>query len=1707
VKPLRSRSGDILVPLPGLGAGGEGALALTYETRLAGPLAGDVDVVAPVFPGLEVIRTLHRVALDDDLTVLSIAGDFGTHERRHRAPQVWLARLLGSLAPTMSAERASGAVLDAPRAASGKAERRADRAKHAEADKQEFLDQWKAIEMDLEESALPQTDSVAFPDDGHDDLATRSEDARTAGREAHDVSDLNLVPSNFTPPEAEARDASRARASRPGLREPSDPAAPPLAAPAPMPLPGLAADGRPGGPPAAGGVPAADPDLPASGPGEGGFRRPGDTGRAAPRGPRRKGLLSLDIPVVLGPHVVAAMRMGQGGHLRVRFESKDAPERRERLVFGLVLALAALAAWGGRRRRWSVIGALFLASLLVRLVLGEDGAWLAVVVFDATSLVMAFALGAALLRRIARLPARATALVLVGLTLHGLTGTSAARAEEEEVPEPRRVFVPYDPAAPGLPDQPDRVFLPLATWRHLFRLAHPGEDPELLRAGQIVAAEDVNWDVTVGTEEVEGRVVIDLRKDGAAQALVHLPLGGLAVTEALLDGQPIHLLLDRGTYRVALRDEGAHRIEVAFRLPLVKTPDGERRFGFRTVPFARATLRVRSGAFEGEVQVGGLGRVARLPDEGRGRVDMAWLGSADTISVRLLPPRAETLPEDVRASAQTRTVHSLRDGGTETDVDVQVDVLEGEAPFLDLELPPEGRVLEARGEGIVRWEVGPRLDGGRRVRLVFDKPRRGRIAAMVRIVRPATTDEREEVLADLPVLGVTSERGQVVVNAPPHRRAEIVLDDGLFRIERPQDPRACGLDNEGIVVRAWRFSQRPTRLTVRLRAAERRLTLNETTRVVFGDDTVRTWIGASIEVAGAPAGDFVFDLPGTDEVREVGGPYVAGWWLAGSGAGRRLHVRLDDVRLGRVDLALRLEQRLGGRLDAIAVPRLVLASAHQDQGRLWLYARPDVDPVVGGLPGLRATLAGDAERAAAPIANARISHSFVRERALPSSLPVVLRRPEPATEAVVVSLVVPGDREHRLEQLVLFEVLRGAIDHVQVFVPDGGASSTEDVRARDLREVRRQQVTRAGADGQEVRGTLYDVSFQSPRTGLVALTLSGEWLADRPVRAARPEGTGAVRWFTLVRTWLDGQVTTGLLAGRADEASWQDLPFVPAGLGPHAVVKAWVGRAPYALAVATTRHRLGAQAEAVVLAAEAHVVVGLDGEARTRVTYRVFNRSRQFLRVRLPAGGQLFGASSAGVAVKPLAGVDGTLLLPVPKVPLGGRGYPVTLLYRVPVGGSLVDGGRGTVPLPTLDDVEIERTVVRLHLPPELDVDVTTRMDRAAASAVDAELAEAATREARQLIEVAQTGTITQRHQALANGQVLLQEARQRHYQAARTKARALDDEIARLTREWGARNEALQRDARAAQGAEQTVMAQEDFGGNAADIVAFARASETLADAEDGGETGQAFWNFNGLTAPPAPPGGSLVAPTQGDAGLAQLKERLRQSLEVEQKEKAPEPERAGVAGRSKQVGTVYEAGELGNKAQLGWLNDNLELAQQRGAQLGAARGANARGNVYRVQNMAAGQQGDGVQVIELQTELQAQTAVLADQMAAGYRLQAGDGDNRIVQSYADDDDNGVRTFGSRAGAAIGGGGGGGGAFEGGRTRTGLMGVDVDLPSDGQVLHFVGLKGGAPIAFEVSRPGWSLGARVALLAVLLGGLVLLVVAWVRRAPRVSAAR
>jgi hypothetical protein len=136
------------------------------------------------------------------------------------------------------------------------------------------------------------------------------------------------------------------------------------------------------------------------------------------------------------------------------------------------------------------------------------------------------------------------------------------------------------------------------------------------------------------------------------------------------------------------------------------------------------------------------------------------------------------------------------------------------------------------------------------------------------------------------------------------------------------------------------------------------------------------------------------------------------------------------------------------------------------------------------------------------------------------------------------------------------------------------------------------------------------------------------------------------------------------------------------------------------LAVNVVRYTPQAVLMANVEEARYHMLLSKEGKTLVQATYAVRNNQRNFLKLTLPAGANLWSASLSGRPVRPGQSPDGGLLLPLEKARAGedAPAFAVEVVY-LSRAAAWNDKGELRLPLPAID-LPISRTGVVLYHPP-----------------------------------------------------------------------------------------------------------------------------------------------------------------------------------------------------------------------------------------------------------------------------------------------------------------------------------------------------------------------------------------------------------------------
>ena len=1377
----------------------------------------------------------------------------------------------------------------------------------------------------------------------------------------------------------------------------------------------------------------------------------GTRGRAA-----KRGLFAMDIRLLEAGPAVTASRLGGTGSLELTWRSASG-RAAAALLAGILAFLTALLA---RRRgvpapSWTLLALGLFTALPV--VLGAvdtapfDGAAAGTLAYAALALALAAArkfTGG----RLSLAAAATVALLLLSSPAEAKGGTrEGAPAPPIPAPAPDDpVYVLYDPSRPETLRVPERVFLPYEHYRALWNAAHPDRLFSEATAPVLVAAAYAGR-VEDRTLVLEARFEVD-PGDGGVLALPP----GAAVSDLRVDGLPVPATTAApgGALLVPLpRGAAGARsvVEATLRWALGGDPPG----GVLRAPIPRAPrarLLLVLPLPDPALRLAALGGFTAVPAGESTRVE-ADLGPLGLLDIAWQPRGADAAGGRTRFEAETEADAVMRPGILEWRATITVRVLAGTVSEVEADLPAGLELQSVSGAPVASWTVTPARV--LRVRLLGEGPgeRSFDVLGLIPAPDPAAA-------AEIPLLslkGASADRLRVSVAAVDGRVVP-VQTAGMERTDAAGSLAAGGL--------AFRRLRTPARLAVRMEPWPAEITVASRLHLHLGAE--ESLLRAEMDVTPGPRGMFegVVLLP-------------VGWTLEDA-TGADPFPLPGAVRLvfrGSSHEARRIVLRLRGPVpgpDAVPFPLLRLREGTRESADLLVSTAPGFAAGASSAEGLDAVPAdrfaswpalepGEIRSLAWHDGRGGGSVSVAREALRPTLRPTV-----------VADLTVLDDRVI-VDALVHYEI-RGGMERVfRVDAPPGVVDPW--VLGEGLREVRRETV-----DGRE----RLTVTLQAPATGAASFRV----LYDLPVppggavTVAGPvpvDGEGA-RAFLLLRALGDAEVRVGPAPG-LDPCDVADLPLIPAGLDPLSVLRFLRARdAAWRLPLTLVAHEMGDLPEARIHLVDGTTVADRDGSARTRVAARLFNRSRSFLPVALPAGAELEAVLVGGVPVRPVKRVaePGVVQVPVRVQSLGEESQEVVLTYRTP---ATAPGGRFDrlePRLPSFPGVPVDATTWRLVLPGDRDYSFSGNMDPVEAVEVAIARAEAYASDVARLRQVVQSGTLSQREVAAENLAQNAQEMKDSldvaQSRMAELEQAAADGRVDRSRLDAGRRKAAeLARDIEEALGdvrantARQGPQSDPAYGGPAGE----AEKSKQEEAARYATKEGQSFkkWTSN-------------KTPAQEDADRAGGKaqqQRAQRLLDMDEQTLEAGKSRGEAKGDADKALAAHELfdvsfreANLGERLREGWAARGGIDESVAGVAI-PVQGATAGGRVFLG---LVGTLPGAIDDINLQPS-----------GGAGFALpQSGWG--------GDGGGGGYRYHG-----AAGGGGGGGGIL---LKSAGVVSLSPPLVEQGRSWSFRKLDAGAEITVKARTPGLGRRFGAAAAFLLLAGLVFL--AGRRRAARAARA-
>jgi len=1031
-------------------------------------------------------------------------------------------------------------------------------------------------------------------------------------------------------------------------------------------------------------------------------------GEEGKRARPERALLSLDIEFLKPDNLCQLKSLAPTGSVTLSYARSDTYQRQGYL--GLVLGAAAMVAFVlGRRRKLLFLlpGALLLLLSLsfagLSFLPSEFALGAATALVAVSLVVLVWRFGGAVGRTFRRLwPWKKAAAAVL------LLAAGAARAEDQ-------VLVPYH----GDPTKVDRVFLPAEEYHRLRKLAYPET------AGGATAFVDAQYEAVVSDGQLTMRAHYEIEKGTDEAERLPLALKDVAVTSAMLDAKPASLAVEDAGYVLVLEGKGHRVLELELR-PRLETKDALFSFAVPVRPVATARLVLKHDL---------PGYDAKVAELGGSEQALHYLGPVGVVAATFAPRVEPFRAKEAELRADAATVVSVRDGFTGVASRIRYGISGGSVSRVRLRVGKDLTVLSVVCPDLAGWEI----DGDGNLVVALAKPADRALQIEVRAERKEAR-ERTEAVPDIAPLDVLRDAGLVAVETLADLKIDVTESRGLLRAARedvPGDLRAAA--DIGVVQYAYRYAVRPFDLSWRVYLEETRVRAE--TDVDLYIDRDRALAEATLRVTlERGQGPFTLSLPvpAGYEVTAVSGD-LRDWWVRDGALFLDRATRLEGTQAYRIVL-----RRLGATTEPFTAPALSLTGAARESGLVRIAVSDGLEAEVRDpSPNLSPE---DIARAGS-VRWGKLVRAF-RYYTVPWRVEVFAREEPREVDAIVVSRVVPLADRVRVEALVDFHVRRGLVDGYSFVVPVAEEREALIV-ANDRREIRSE-----GAPG----GRRFFVTLRTPTRGSAAATVSYDVPYGTEIRGVEPLGAGTVTRYVAVEKAPDGEVRVAS-AQNLDPADFADLPLRAPETTAQSVARVFVGAgAAFTLALDVKHHAFEEVAKAVVYRALATAVVDRSGWTRVAMSYRVYNRSEQFMRLALPDGALLLSVVVAGEGVRPLT-EGGDLLVPLRKLALGSPSFDVDVVYAY--ADKAIQRGDSRVRLPVVKGIDVRRTALVLHVPKGFAYDFETKMEKATEADILAAEATDRYQEIKELSDVGQRGNSLQAGRALSNVQQLDQEARQ----------------------------------------------------------------------------------------------------------------------------------------------------------------------------------------------------------------------------------------------------------------------------------------------------------------------------------------------------------
>jgi len=444
---------------------------------------------------------------------------------------------------------------------------------------------------------------------------------------------------------------------------------------------------------------------------------------------------------------------------------------------------------------------------------------------------------------------------------------------------------------------------------------------------------------------------------GDESAILELLPADVALLDIQVDGDEAPIEVRSGSFSVALRGRGEHRVTARFQVPVA----GERgspvvSLRVPRVPVSRFELTL---AGEKEVSVSPVASVAHTVDEGS-TVAVANVPMTDRVSFSWSEavPEAAVVEEEVQANANIYHTLHADESVLYIDATAIYDITRGETSTFELSIPEGAQInsIVATSGVVSDWRVIEAADGSsdRTVTVYLDRVVSGEFSFSLTYEQllgptPEGAAGPEITVPLLSAVGVNRQRGMVALLASREVTLEPIRETSLNRVGENQLPAFLRDQIAMTIAHTFRYFEEGPELAVRPTEPEReqgRFDAQVDTLVSIGDVTTQGAATVEVNVKSGSIMALELELPTGVNFLGLSAPSLRDQSVETRDGVQVIEVEFTQEMEGqfRVEVSFeRINSVEGGSDENVAIPTLHVRGAEVEQGRIAIEALSAVE--------------------------------------------------------------------------------------------------------------------------------------------------------------------------------------------------------------------------------------------------------------------------------------------------------------------------------------------------------------------------------------------------------------------------------------------------------------------------------------------------------------------------------------------------------------------------------------------------------------------------------------------------------------------------------------------------------------------------------------------------------------------------------------------